>query len=98
MSNYRVKVEVLNPELDASEELLDGFECEGFAMILDEGTGSTIAVQHMTSLDIAKGIASSPTIRAAAHLGNALREAKKIEDEGKAKSMFEKIMQGMKDD
>lgn len=78
MSNYRVKVEVLKPELEANEELLQGFECEGFTMIFDHGDGSTIAVQHMTTLDIAKGIASSPVIRAAAHLGNALREAKKI--------------------
>ena len=91
MSNYRIRVELLNPEVELPEEMKEGIYADGFCLYSDNEDTGTISVQHMTTLDMAKGIALHPMLRAASRLAEGLIEARKIEREGKAESLMDKL-------
>ena len=60
MAKYRIKVEVLDPKEKVNEELLNGWECDGFFMCAREENGDTInntvAIQDTNTIDMAKAI------------------------------------------
>ena len=96
MSNYRIHIEPLNDEVKLPEELRGGVCVDGFSLIYDDGDkSSTVAIQHMTTLDVAKAVASCPVMRAAARLAEGLREAMEIERRGSMDGLLEKLRQAV---
>ena len=92
---YRVKVEVIGKEQEGheiSETLRGGVECNGFTIIADNCDGCTTVFHHVTTMDVAKAMASSGTLMAAATIAKAVREAKKYEHEDNLAEMLKGIM------
>jgi len=96
---YRVKVEVIGKEPEGyglDKTLLEGIECEGFALIAIHGDGTTTAMQHVTTLDIAKAISNSGDMLGAATIAKAMHEASRYESEEKSKGLLKTLMDSMK--
>ena len=80
---YRVKVEVIGEEPEGfkiDETLRGGVDCSGFTLIADQGGGCTIALQHVTTLDLAASLAGSAELMRAAKLAHFLRDAKEASE------------------
>lgn len=69
-----------------------GVECNGFTIIADECDGCTTVLHHVTTMDVAKAMASNGTLMAAATIAKAVREAKKYEHEDNLAEMLKGIM------
>lgn len=81
MAKYRIKVEVLDPKEKVSEELLNGWECDGFFMgtmeAEDDNTlDTTIAIHDTNTLDMAKAIFKSTELMEAAMIAHGMEEAR----------------------
>lgn len=66
---------------------------DGFTLICNEHEHDvgTVAIQHMTTLDVAKGVDGCATLRAAARLAEGLREAMEIERKGNLDGLMDKL-------
>lgn len=77
---YRVKVEVIGeePEGFKIDETLrgGGVDCSGFTLIADQGGVCTIALQHVTTVDLAASLANSAELMRAAKLAQFIRDTK----------------------
>lgn len=76
---YRVKVEVIGEEPEGfkiDESLRGGVDCSGFTLIADQGGGCMIALQHVTTVDLAASLASSAELMRAAKLALFMRDTK----------------------
>lgn len=76
MANFRIKVEYLNPDMETSEELMNGIECDGFFMGLDCDDHDTTVIQHLTRVDVAATIAKSTDLLEAAMIAHGMEEAR----------------------
>jgi hypothetical protein len=76
MANFRIKVEYLNPDMETSEELMNGIECNGFFMGLDRDDQDTTIIQHMTCVNMAAMIAKSTNLLEAAMIAHGMEEAR----------------------
>lgn len=76
MANYRIKVEPLNPDMETSEELMNGIECNGFFMGIDRDDQATTVIQHVSSVDVAVHIAKSTELLEAAMIAHGMEEAR----------------------
>ena len=77
MSKYRITIENLSADAD-----WDGseIECDGFAILADQGKHFGETMHKVSNIDIAEMIAASNHFRAAARIGLAMYEAMR-EDE-----------------
>lgn len=82
---YRIRIEVIGQEDEdcTLDEDCKVFECNGFALILDNPGKSTTLIQHVTTIDLARAIASAPDMLCASTIAKGLFEAKKIKDAAK---------------
>lgn len=71
-----------------SQKNCGGVCVDGFTLILDEQDRRTVAMQHVTTLDVAKAIASCATLRAAARIAEGLHEAAEIERKDSMDELF----------
>ena len=80
MAKYRIKVKVLDPKEKVSEELLNGWECDGFFMCASEENGDTIdntVVIHDTNTsNMARAIFKSTELMEAAMIAQGMEEAR----------------------
>lgn len=76
MANFRIKVEYLNPDIETSEELMNGIECNGFFMGLDRDDQDTTVIQHMTTVGVAALIAKSTALLEPAMIAHGMEEAR----------------------
>ena len=80
MAKYRIRVEVLDPKEKVSEELLNGWECDGFFMCASEENGDTIentVVIHDTNTnDMARAIFKSTELMEASMIAHVMEEAR----------------------
>lgn len=88
MSNYRIHIEQINPDVELPEELRGGVCVDGFTLIYNEQDRGTVAIQHMTTLDVARSIESCATMRAAARIAEGLHEAAEIERKDSMDELF----------
>lgn len=97
MAKYRIKVDALDPKEKVSEELLNGWECNGFFMGMmddkeDDNTfNTTIAIHDTNTLDMAKAIYKSTELMEAALIAQGLEQArllKKSRNEPKVQKAF----------
>ncbi len=91
MSNYRIHIEQINPDVELPEELRGGVCVDGFTLIYNEQDHGTVAIQHVTTLDVAKAIAPCATLRAAARIAEGLHEAAEIERKDSMDELFGKL-------
>ena len=76
---YRVKVEpIYGTDAELDEEYLRGLDCDGFVIIAHQSNGNLVAIQHMSMLDIAEGIAHSSELRAGAALAEGIKKGQEI--------------------
>ena len=90
---YRIKVEVIDgsgEELDS--EYTDGIECAGFVILGICEDGCNTALHHVTTLGIAKSIAGSDNMMAAATIAKGILDAQQYEAKGK----MEKLLSALK--
>lgn len=80
MANFRIKVEVLNPEMEVVEDLKNGVECEGFFLCADQGKEQTVHIEHMSVMDIAADIAADTNLMQAAFIAHGIEEARLMKE------------------
>lgn len=94
-NRYKVKVEVLEPGVEVSKEILDGVECDGFALIAIHGEDErSTAFEHVSIDEVAHAIAGSAELSAASVIARAYKEANSIMAKDKLRGladMFAKI-------
>lgn len=81
MAKYKIKVEVLDPKEKVSEEMLAGFECDGFFMCAslkedDDTINNTVAIHDTDAIDMARGIFRSTELMEAAMIAHGMEEAR----------------------
>lgn len=64
---------------------------DGFTLLYNEQDRGTVAMQHVTTLDVARAIASCAAMRAAARLAEGLHEAAEIERKDSMDELFGKL-------
>lgn len=80
---YRIKVEVIEgaeiPEDEMpSQQMLDGFECDGFALLLNKGRARAgVALHKITILDLGRCMKGESSFQAAAEIAKILEDADK---------------------
>lgn len=76
---YRIKVEVVGDEKgrEIDETLRGGVECDGFAIIANQGKGGTVCLHAISNIDLAAHIAGSGALMASSLIAHAIREGKK---------------------
>ena len=78
---YRIRVEVIEgaeiPEDEMpDQQLLNGIECDGFALLLHKGHASTaIALHDITACDVAMAMKGKPAVQTAAEIAKILERA-----------------------
>lgn len=106
MAKYRIKVEVLDPKEKVSEELLNGWECDGFFMGMmetedDNTLDTTIAIHDTNTLDMAKAIFKSTELMEAAMIAHGMEEArlmKRARKEPRAVNLTDVLQKIMEDE
>ena len=106
MAKYRIKVEVLDPKEKVSEELLNGWECDGFFMGMmetkdDDTLDTTIAIHDTNTLDMAKAIFKSTELMEAAMIAHGMEEArlmKRARKEPRAVNLTDVLQKIMEDE
>lgn len=93
MSNYRITIEQIDDKAGLPEGLRKPIECAGFSMILmdDEHKLDSVAVVHMTTLQVAEAIAETNNLYAASKIADGLRQAQEIERKGSMDSILRKL-------
>lgn len=77
MAKYRIKVEALEPNSEVHEELLNGVVCDGYFLCASRSeTKNTIAIDNMSTIDIAISIAKSTDLLEAAMIAHGMEEAR----------------------
>jgi hypothetical protein len=81
MAKYRIRVEVLDPKEKVSEEMLAGWECDGFFMCAslkddDDTIDNTVAIHDTNAIDMAKAIFNSTELMGAAMIAHGMEEAR----------------------
>ena len=76
MAKYRIKVEVLDSKEKVSEELLNGWECDGFFLGMDIGDNNRTIISNLSIVDIAGIIAPDTKLLEAAIIARAMDEAR----------------------
>ncbi len=82
MAKFRIMVEPIDGSAFEDAEFADGvkcMECDGFAIIADQGDRAEVSVHRMSMQDLAIDFAHSPQLLAAAHVGKALKEAEEMQ-------------------
>ena len=79
--DYRIKIEPISEtgEDHLSADLRNGIECKGFTLIANLGKKTQVIIQDMSTHDLAETFAGSGKFMAAAHVGKAIQEARKME-------------------
>lgn len=82
---YRIRIEVIGQEDEGctldEENMVQ--ECNGFALILDNPGKRITMIHHVSTIDLATAIASSPDMLGASVIAKGMYEAKKINDAAK---------------
>jgi len=82
-TKYRIRVEIIEGAEITEDEmpdqlLLDGIECDGFALLLIKGhTSARIALQDITVCDMAMAMKGEPSVQAAAEIAKILERVGK---------------------
>ena len=79
--DYRIKIEPISEtgEDHLSADLRNGIECKGFTLIANLGKKTQVIIQGMSTHDMAEAFAGEGRFMAAAHVGKAIQEARKME-------------------
>ena len=88
---YRIKVEVIGDEKDNETVnfLREGVECDGFAIIANEGKNGRTVIHDIGNIDLACIIAGSDELMGASVIAKALREARTITENKPSKILAE---------
>ena len=78
MSKYRIKVDCLEPGASVGVELAAGLECDGFAIITDNGVEGDAVVNGTTVDAMSQVMAQNGYLRAAAVLADARARSQEI--------------------
>lgn len=92
---YRIKIETINgndEELRAEYRM--GLDCEGFTIIGDYEDGVGTSIHEMSTMDIARAIATSDELMQAAYIAIGLDNAKQSHDRRHMKAAALKIELG----
>jgi hypothetical protein len=82
MANYRIKVEVLNDNMERIEQLESGIDVEGFVILANVDNKKAMnCIMHMTRKDIADAIHDFRPIVDAAMLSTILSRREGNDDE-----------------
>ena len=82
MANYRIKVEVLNDNMERIEQLECGMDVEGFVILANvDSERSVNCIMHMSRKDIADAIHGDRPIVEAALLSRMLSHLEEKDDE-----------------
>ena len=81
MAKYRIRVEALDPKEKVSEEMLAGFECDGFFMCAslkedDDTIDYAIAIHDTNAIGMARSIFKSTELMEAAMIAHGMEEAR----------------------
>lgn len=84
---YRIKVEVIGDEKDSEvvNRLREGVECDGFAIIANEGKRGKTLIHDISIIDLACIIEGSDELMGASVIAKALREAHAITENKSSK-------------
>jgi len=79
---YRITVEVIGDEKDheIGNSLRSGIECDGFAILANQGMGAQTVMHAISNIDLAAIIAENDEMMAASVIAKALREARDIKE------------------
>ena len=87
MAKYRIKVEVLDPKENVSEEMLAGWECDGFFMCAseenDDTIENTVVIHDTNTSNMAKAIFKSTELMEAAMIAHGMEKARLIRQDRK---------------
>lgn len=88
---YRITVEVIDKGdegIGISEELKRPIECSGFQIFAFQEDGVQSVLHHVNLYGLAKAIAKSDKMLAAAHLGKAMKEVEEMTSKSNVSSLL----------
>lgn len=77
MSKYRITIENIGGGADWDGQTV---ECDGFAILADQGENSNVLLHDVSTMDIALMIGSSEKVSQSALIGLAMYAAKRMKD------------------
>lgn len=93
MAKYRIRIEAVDPEaVELTAEKRIGYECDGYAIIVDQGKTVGTVIKGMYLSDIANGIALDDEMIQAACIARGMAEGRWFAEKIKATDMLRRIM------